>query len=115
MIDKKLQDLIQTVIEEAKRSPEFTKHLKAAIKSMEGSGKRRRKDATLDPILLVREGENVLRSKLESLTLDQLKDIVAQYGMDPDKLAMKWKNNERIIDRIIQYSVQRSKKGEAFL
>ncbi|EPX78861.1 hypothetical protein Salmuc_04444 [Salipiger mucosus DSM 16094] len=56
-----------------------------------------------------------MRSKLEPLTLEQLKDIVAEYGMDPGKLVMKWKTADRVIDRIVEYSVARAKKGKAFL
>ena len=32
---------------------------------------------------LVRENEQVLREQLSPLTLEQFKDIVADYGMDP--------------------------------
>ena len=75
----------------------------------------RRAAAVLDPISLAREGEDVLRSKLDALTLEQLKDVVAEHGMDPGRLVMKWKTPDRVIDRIVEYSVVRAKKGEAFL
>ncbi len=55
-----------------------------------------------------------MRSKPVPLTLDQLKDIVAEYGMDPDKLVMNQRTPERVIDRIVEYSVKRATKGEAF-
>jgi hypothetical protein len=34
--------------------------------------------------------------------------------MDPGKLVMKWKDASRIIDRIIELSLARSTKGDAF-
>jgi len=120
-LDKVLHDLMQTVIEEANRNPAFAKRLNAALEPKPKPDRKmarrgRRPAAVLDPILLARqEGADGLRSKLEPLTLDQLKDIVAEHGMDPGKLAMKWKNPDRVIDRIVNYSVQRAKKGEAFL
>jgi hypothetical protein len=75
---------------------------------------RRRTPAVLDPLGLARQGEDVLRNNLSSLDIEQLKDIVAQYGMDPGKLVMKWKDTARIIDRIVQLSLARSTKGDAF-
>lgn len=121
-LKKALQDLMKAVIEEANRNPEFAKQLEAALglepkpeKEDSGRGAHRRAAAVLDPISLAREGEDVLRSSLEPLTLEQLKDIVAEYGMDPGKLVMKWKTADRVIDRIVEYSVARAKKGEAFL
>jgi hypothetical protein len=69
----------------------------------------------VDPVELAREGEKALREKLATLTVDQLKDVVAGYGMDPGKLVMKWKTADRVIERIIEVSLGRVKKGEGFL
>jgi hypothetical protein len=35
--------------------------------------------------------------------------------MDPGKLVMKWKTPERIIDRIVEFSLARAVKGDVFL
>jgi hypothetical protein len=35
--------------------------------------------------------------------------------MDPGKLVLKWKKPERIIDRIVETSLGRARKGEGFL
>lgn len=74
----------------------------------------RRPPAVLDPIKVAREGEQALRAALGELTLDQLHDVVADYGMDPGKLVMKWRTDKRIIDRIVEISLARARKGEAF-
>jgi hypothetical protein len=74
----------------------------------------RRAPAVLDPIDLIEEGALTLRERLQQLELEQLKDIVAQFGMDPSKLVMKWKDRQRIIDRIVEVSHSRSTKGDAF-
>lgn len=74
----------------------------------------RRPSAVLDPVKIAREGEQPLRAALGELTLDQLHDIVADYGMDPGKLVMKWRTAKRIIDRIVEISLARARKGDAF-
>ena len=47
------------------------------------------------------------------LSLD-MRDIVAEFAMDPSKLVMKWKKPDRIIEHIIQSSKRRSVKDDAF-
>ena len=43
-----------------------------------------------------------------------IKDIIAEYGMDQSKLAMKWKDKDRLIKHIIETSERRVTKGNAF-
>ena len=74
----------------------------------------RRAPAVLDPVALAAEGESLLRKELSALSLDELKDIVAEHGMDPGKLVMKWKTPEKIIDKIVELSLSRARKGDAF-
>lgn len=74
----------------------------------------RRAPALLDPVTLARESESQLRAALTPLSLDQLRDIVAEYGMDHGGLVMKWKTSERVADRIVEVAVQRARKGDAF-
>src|SRR5882762_5311996 len=62
----------------------------------------RRPAAVLDPVKMARDGEQPLRAALGKLTLVQLHDIVADYGMDPGKLVMKWRTDTRVIDRIVE-------------
>jgi hypothetical protein len=125
---------MRVVIEEAERNPEFEAALNDALGASLGKqklpkdsyedgpaktsnakrGKNRRPPAALDPIQVVREGEIALRAALESLSLDQLRDIVAEYGMDPTRLVMKWVDAPRVIDRIVELSTARARKGDAF-
>ena len=80
-------------------------------------GKRpsnRRPPALVDPVKCAREGEGALRAALAPLTLDQLLDVVADYGMDTGKLVMKWRSPARVIDRIVELSMARAHKGDAF-
>lgn len=129
-----LSRLMRVVIEEAERNPDFEAALNDALgSSTQGKrkppkaealgtaddgeakrGKNRRAPAALDPVQVVRDGEPTLRSALEKLSLEQLRDIVAEYGMDPGRLVMKWNTPERVIDRIVEMSVARAHKGNAF-
>lgn len=129
-----LSRLMRVVIEEAERNPDFEAALNDALgSSTQGKrkppkaealgpaddgeakrGKNRRAPAALDPVQVVRDGEPTLRSALEKLSLEQLRDIVAEYGMDPGRLVMKWNTPERVIDRIVEMSVARAHKGSAF-
>ena len=114
-----LRNFVKVVSDEAERNPEFAERLRVVFKSAmatrttmtasaaSGAGSKirrpanRRPPAVLDPVALALRGEEALRTKLEPLTLDQLRDIVADYGMDPGRLVMKWKTPTRVIDRIV--------------
>lgn len=74
----------------------------------------RRTPAVLDPVEIAKTGREALHGRLAGLDIEQLKDVVAQYGMDPSKLVMKWKDKDRIIDHIIETSLGRASKGDAF-
>ena len=124
-----LKKLLEVVIEEADSNPEFSEKLENILNGsiseepkepaamMSTGAKRsgnRRAPAVLDPIAVIEEGEDVLFKQLSNLTDKELKDIIADYGMDPSKLAMKWKNRDRLIDLIIYTSHRRASKGDAF-
>lgn len=128
-----LTRLMRVVIEEAERNPDFEAALNDALGSTPSKrkpskaeapgqvedgeakrGKNRRAPGALDPVQVVRGGELALRSALDKLSLEQLRDIVAEYGMDPGRLVMKWNTRERVIDRIIEISITRAHKGSAF-
>jgi hypothetical protein len=121
-----LTDLARAVADEAEKNPAFARRVAAALGQVDESGhrggrvpaegrpKNRRPPAALDPVELARAGEAALRTRLAELSVEQLKDIVADYGMDPGKLVTKWKTADRIIDRIVGISLPRSQKGDAF-
>lgn len=136
---ERLAELCEIVADEAERNTEFRRRLEEVlsprpvnlsvdrgdhVRESKSRGDRpitdfarkrgRRTPAVLDPLGLARQGEDVLRKELSSLDIEQLKDVVAQYGMDPGKLVMKWKDTARIIDRIAELSLARSTKGDAF-
>ena len=127
-IKKTLAALFIAITEEAERNEAFRSSIEQALglnipasaQKPRGAGERaerkggRRAPAVLDPVELARQGEGVLREQLGSLTLDQLRDIVAEYGMDAGKLVMKWKDVERVRGRIVELALARAIKGDAF-
>ncbi|WP_197057486.1 hypothetical protein [Aureimonas altamirensis] len=132
-IKKKLTALLREVIAEAEANPAFSERLTQVLSPEEKPVKapierkpsarptehkrpsNRRTPAVLDPVQLARDGETALREALTKLDIEQLRDVVADFGMDPGKLVMKWRDAERIIDRIVEVARARAQKGSAFL
>ncbi|MCE3551329.1 hypothetical protein LWC33_07670 [Pseudonocardia sp. RS11V-5] len=117
-----LASIIATIANEAKRTPRFatalTKGMIAGAEVTNSAPARRsgrRSPGVLDPFAVYAEGgEGGLRERLSELELEQLRDIVAEHGMDQDRLAMKWKDSSRVAERIIERVAARSAKGSAF-
>lgn len=75
----------------------------------------RRPPARFDPLKAANEaGLDGLRAQLGDLDLEELRNIVAQYGMDPRRLVMRWKDVDRVRAHIESTTAQRSRKGDAF-
>ena len=119
-----LQGLTKAIADEAEQNPEFARRIEVALGIDAPStpsdrkpkrGGNRRAPPLFDPIEAAHQGEQVLRQRLNGLDIEQLKDIIADYGMDTGKLVMKWKSPERIVDRIVEFSLSRSTKGDVFL
>ena len=121
---KTLSALVSVIADEAEKNEPFRANIERVLGwddpsqvRAQGKGLKRggrRTPAILDPVELAGQGERVLRARLDTLSLDQLRDIVAQYGMDPGKLVMKWKDVGRIRDRIVELALVRATKGDAF-
>lgn len=123
-ISRRLKSFFAEVIREAERNPSFAKHLEEAlglrqVESAQGQKKQakrkgRRSPAPFSPYDVYSEGESILRQKLFELEIEQLKDMIAEHGMDTMKLAMKWKAKERLVDLIMSAVISRTRKGDAF-
>lgn len=129
-LKRTLTAIVNAVVDEAAHNPDFRTRIEAALalsgapqRSLKSAAKSssdderkggRRAAAMLDPIDLARQGEAPLRKMLGDLELERLLDVVAEYGMDPGKLVMKWKDRERVIDRIVEIALGRATKGDAF-
>lgn len=75
----------------------------------------RRAPGPWDPYNVYAEvGEVGLRERLSGLELEQLRDIIAEHGMNTDGLAMRWTKADRVVGRIVARVVDRAAKGDAF-
>lgn len=78
-------------------------------------GRGRRATGPWDPYAVYAEvGQLGLTERLNQLELEQLRDIVAEHGMNSDGLALRWKKADRVVSRIVERVVDRAAKGDAF-
>ena len=121
----KIQAFMKIIIDEASENKEFSERLhdlfynnditnKTDSSETSERPKNRRDKAVLDPIKLLMDNDTTLKQRLENLSEKELKDIIAEYGMDQAKLAMKWKDKNRLIQLILDTSSRRAVKGDAF-
>ena len=114
----RLRTVFAEVVKEAQDNEAFAERLAAALGEDEGSRAQRggrRPPGVLDPYqVLEQTGRDGLRAALEGLDVELLKDIVAEHGMDPARLAMKWKKADRLVAHIVDFVSARDRKGDAF-
>jgi hypothetical protein len=128
-----LDRVVAAIVTQAVRSPQFAASLTQAIgivptpmerdalvpnpdRPAQGARpKNRRSPGIIDPFaILAAHDEAELRTRLAQLNLEELRDIIAEHAMDQDRLAMKWKDRNRVIDRIVERVTARAAKGSAF-
>jgi hypothetical protein len=120
----RLRELCKQLVQRAEAEPATAGPLADGVAELlSGEGRRQRKpprrtgrrDApVLDPFDIYREDPDALAGRLAVLDLEQLRDVVAFYGMDPRRLVMKWKTAERVVAHIVETVQTRSRKGDAF-
>ncbi len=112
---ERIEAVFAEIVSEAKSNPEFAQRLETALSGTPRMARRRRRaPGAVDPFALFAEGEDTLRQRLNELDIEQLKDIVAEHGMDQSRLAMKWRTPDRLIELIVNMVRDRSRKGDAF-
>lgn len=75
----------------------------------------RRNPGPWDPFsVYASSGEAGLREQLGRLELEQLRDIIAEHGMNSDGLAMRWTKSDRVVGRIVERVILKAAKGDAF-
>jgi len=113
------RELWQQIEPRLDQEPQFAAEVEAALtKVLEPAPAPRRRGpglvAAIDPFVVYRDSPHGLREALGTLDVEQLKDIVTVYALDPRKLALKWKTKQRLIDFIYQVVEQRTERGSAF-
>lgn len=76
--------------------------------------RNRRPPAKLDPYALLDSGEDSLAQGLASLSVDELKDVISEYGMDSSRLALRWKDRKRLESLILDATKRKASRGDAF-
>lgn len=125
----KLGQLTSVIAEEAARTPRFRTALAAALSDPRPAAQTapaaparpraaarstRRAPALFDPVEVYRaDGEAGLRAKLVTLDDKQLKDIIAEQGMDPARQTVRWRT-AKLTGRIMDMVIARTEKGSAF-
>lgn len=124
-MEKLLKAFYEVIIDEVNRNEEFSNKLKKILlenvkiekNKSKTKGKKRvllEKDVLINPYDILIEGKEVLENKLREVELQDLKNIVEYYSMDPSKSFKRWRKKERLIDLILEVSTLRVNKGNAF-
>ncbi|MFP4361767.1 MAG: hypothetical protein ACLFTG_13965 [Alphaproteobacteria bacterium] len=114
---RRFDAFVRVVAEQAERDPDFARRLEAALGgefAPARSPRRRRAPAAFDPIAAAHDGEATLRARLAELSADQLKDMIAEHGLDPTGRASRWRKPERLVELIVDRAVERAQKGRGF-
>jgi hypothetical protein len=111
--------LSSCIADEISNNEEFSKKIGALFEGDSSSTVKpkksnRRTPSKIDPFVLYDQGSATLKTSLETLNIEELKDVIAANGMDTARLAMKWKDRDRIINHIIEMTQRRSSRGDAF-
>lgn len=119
-LQKKLKALLDVVIAEVERNPAFRERLSQLLEDRpipsteQPKRNNRRQTGKFDPMAVYRDQPQTLAARLLALSVDELKDIIAEGGMDRTKLAMKWKDKDRLVELIMNTVKSRDQKGDAF-
>lgn len=90
------------------------KPLDAAEANSARKRKRRKRQPPVFNPMDIGEEEGKLIERLHALSVEQLRDIVAAYGMDPSGRALRWNQPDQLINFIREVSHRRVTKGDAF-
>jgi len=108
----------EVISDEISTNEEFAKKINAVLNGEETADKPKRKNrrppAKIDPFALLEQCDDKLLEELGKLSVDELKDVISAHGMDTAKLAMKWKDRERLEKHILETTKRKSSRGEAF-
>lgn len=120
--------LYECVLEEMQTNPVFAKKLADILfedtsfvvdksRTKKKPIKSKRKKALFNPVVYLLEHEmqnKVLEVELGKLEINQLKDMISEYDMDPNKEATRWRKKEKFISLILERSLKRSNHGKVF-
>jgi hypothetical protein len=116
-LGRRFDAFVRVVLDQAERDPDFAERLEQALGgdfAPARTARRRRAPAAFDPVAAAHEGEEHLRGRLAELSADQLKDMIADHGLDPTGRATRWRKPDRLVALIVDRAAERAQKGRAF-
>ena len=120
-IIKKLRSVFKVITDEATHNEQFAANIATALGLIDKKAKptatkksNRRDPAVLNPIKLITEDEKTLEKRLNELSDKELKDIIAEFALDPAHVASRWRKKEKFVALIMDMSRQWATKGNAF-
>lgn len=117
-----LAKVFAELLREIDSNPQLRERLERHFATAPGSAeistvakrRNRRSEPVVDPYVLLQQGESALRAALDPLDLEQLKDVISAFALDSARLALKWKDRQRLVDLIVFAVRTRLEKGDAF-
>lgn len=107
-----LSSLLRRLATEIEKNPELV------AKLLQPAQPARANDVGVEGIdlyaMYAEGGERLLLDKLAALNLLQLKRIVQRNGLDPSKLAEKWRDKDRLVNLIVKTVIDRARLGDVF-
>lgn len=107
---KKISKVIQ---DEMTENEAFAKKIEGIL-CPEKKKKSTRNPAKINPIHLWEEGEEKLREEVVKLDVEELKDVIAEFGLDPKKSANRLKKREKLEELIFEGAKRTATRGDAF-
>lgn len=117
---KTLKALFNEILAEVERNDELRAKVEGVLgrsptqASKPSKQAARRNPGRFDPMAVYRERSTDLAHRLDELNVEELKDLIAEHGMDRTKLAMKWKDRQRLVELITRTVESRAQKGDVF-
>ncbi len=65
--------------------------------------------------IYLRDGPEALRKRLEIMELEELRSLIREHHLDRTNKSLKWKNREKVIEKILERTEARATKGDIFL
>ena len=119
---KNLRKVFKVITDEAAQNEKFAAKLAAAFGAVEAKAKTkpaaakttRRDPAVLNPVKLITEDAAALEARLLSLEEKELKDIIAEFALDPARQASRLRKKEKLVAFIMERARQWATKGDVF-
>ena len=117
---KKLRALFKVITDEAAKNEKFAESIAKAMglnepKTKPATAKKARRDpAVLNPVQMIADDAARLEQRLLNLSEKELKDIIAEYALDPSRVSSRWRKKEKLAELIMERAKQWATKGDAF-